>query len=280
MEPRKVFHPSFGRVINVQRIEQPETDDAITAHTISYMSRFVIADSQAEPIRQALHDAVRTTSADDEVIASVFQWVKEHVRFEADAKTAEPFAHMFSADEADPEVLIRPVDLLAMRDVAEDCDGFSMLTAAMMRAAGFDVAFRAVAAHPLYPGVFSHVYVVAFTRDGRAVPMDTSHGPRAGWEVGQVRQVTKTRTFPIGRRAGLRGLGVDFDLNNVIDRGFDFATQRWGTPSGGYYERDANGSVRQGVGAPVTFPSTGGSSLLIPGMLLLVAVMVMSGGNK
>jgi len=44
------------------------------------------------------------------------------------------------------EVLIRPVDLLAMRTPSGDCDDFSMLAAAMLRALGIRASFKTAAA--------------------------------------------------------------------------------------------------------------------------------------
>jgi hypothetical protein len=57
-----------------------------------------------------------------------------------------------------------------------------MYVAALLAAAGIPCAFVTVAADPLDPAHFTHVYVAAYPAPGVRVAMDASHGDYAGWE--------------------------------------------------------------------------------------------------
>jgi hypothetical protein len=73
--------------------------------------------------------------------------------------------------------------LLRMQDPAEDCDGFTMLTAALCTALGVPVFIATVAADGRDPSRFSHVFPCAQLEGGNILPLDASHGSGPGWMV-------------------------------------------------------------------------------------------------
>lgn len=88
----------------------------------------------------------------------------------------------YTRDPVGTELLQTPARILRVR--AGDCDDKSTLLAALLLAIGHPVemAFRAIAANPAFPGAFSHVYVIA-RHGGREIPLDpTPPRARMGWE--------------------------------------------------------------------------------------------------
>jgi len=84
--------------------------------------------------------------------------------------------------------------LLGMSSPAGDCDDFSMLTGAMLLAAGIpSVEVFTVAADGIDPNRWSHVYLVAHLGAGGSEPlvMDCSHGQWFGWEAPAILQPAK-----------------------------------------------------------------------------------------
>lgn len=137
----------------------------------------------------------------------VHRWVRHHVRFVQDRDLAAPLAAWLDAGNV-AEVLIRPAELVRMPEAQGDCDDFSMLAAALLRAGGVPVSFRTVAANPAAPRDFSHVYVVAHTPEGN-VPVDASHGRTAGWEAPDV--FDRRQDWGVG----MNGLGCGCDVDYV-----------------------------------------------------------------
>jgi hypothetical protein len=70
-----------------------------------------------------------------------------------------------------------------MRKPKEDCDGFTMLICAMLRALLVESYIVTVAADPADPSRWSHVFVMAKLPDGTSIPLDCSHGAFPGWMV-------------------------------------------------------------------------------------------------
>lgn len=90
---------------------------------------------------------------------------------------------MFRIGERDQQdLLIAPAVLVRMKEPAEDCDGFTMLVAALLCCMGVDVAIASVAVDPRDPSRFSHVFPMAMF-DGEVLPLDASHGSYPGWMV-------------------------------------------------------------------------------------------------
>lgn len=117
-------------------------------------------------------------SSDPGAIAwGVFWYVKHCVRFRLDEHT------MFQVGEnPEQDLLIAPAVLVRMQDPSEDCDGFTMLTAALLTVLSVPILICTVATEPQDPSRWSHVFLCAVV-NGRMLPLDTSHGPCPGWMV-------------------------------------------------------------------------------------------------
>lgn len=101
-------------------------------------------------------------------IKALFEFCRDQVRY--------------TRDPVGVELLQTPTRILRTR--SGDCDDKSTLLAALLRAIGHParVAFRAIAANPLFPGAYSHVYVVV-THGGKKIALDpTPPRSRVGWE--------------------------------------------------------------------------------------------------
>lgn len=230
------YHPNFSGPVQVLTLErpQPEDDETTTAQTIGFMAELARQDSRHPIVRRAAYAAIANAgpSARDQA-AAIHQWIRNRVRFVQDSTLAG-----FSDDPDNAEVLVRPIDLLTMPQPAGDCDDFSMLAAAMLRAVGIPAAYRTVAAEAGNPN-YSHAYVLALLPDS-ALPVDASHGPYAGWEA---KAAGKSRTWPIDpeeamqqQRRNLSGLGDD-----------DFATVDYG-PTDAQLGINPDGSVGTEIG--------------------------------
>ena len=194
--------------LNLEARVVPDNPDEQVADTIALMSKYVREDAGTPEVMAA---AMEAAPPGEDPLDGVFRYVKGLIRFQADETTAAPLqsrlAKLGLGDYPVVEVLIRPRDMLTWRgDTGQgqvgDCDDFVMLTAALLLARGIDASFVTVAADPREPGQYSHVYVAAYPPGGGRVPLDTSHGEYAGWEVQD--RVTRRTEWPI--RAGYRGL--------------------------------------------------------------------------
>lgn len=176
------------------------------------MRRYAIEDSRSETIRKACAQAWPHTwpvGARDRAAASsaVHQWIRSHVKY-VEGATLVPWRK--KEDAAEDQVLIRPVDLLAMTDPQGDCAVFSMLAAAMLARIGIPhLAYKTVKADPEYPDQYSHVYVIA---DG--LPIDASHGPRAGWEVTQYQPIAGAALWPLEKQMIIPLAELDYSLSD------------------------------------------------------------------
>jgi hypothetical protein len=193
LTPRAVaYHPYFEGPTRYTIEERPNaaSDEANTGQTIARMAAYARDDSTSPIVRRAAHEAARGFSDPAEIAGRVHSWIRSTVRFVEDAE----LAHLAGIPPApDTEVLIRPVDILTMATPAGDCDDFSMLTAAMLRALGIEASYKTVEADDTAPGLYSHVYTVAHLPAG-ALAIDSSHGPWPGWEV---EPTGKSKLWPI-----------------------------------------------------------------------------------
>jgi hypothetical protein len=234
---------------------RPDNDDEATAQTIARMRQYVREDSQAPAVQRAAIEAAGGASTPRRQAEGVFRWVRSRIRFIEDAELVRGI----SPTAAEDEVLIRPVDLLAMAEPQGDCDDFAMLTAAMLRALGIPASFRTIAADRSAPASYSHVYTIAHLPDG-PLALDTSHGPRPGWQAGAL---GKERTWPVDMT--VRTLAA-IDWNQIIQSGIQAGTQiataRWGQPPAGTYISTPQGTIyRQQEGAAaLQFPNPTASS--------------------
>ena len=271
-------HPFFDTPVSCTAFERPNPpdDETATAQTIGMMAILAALDSDAPQIVGAMRDATAGCTTDRLKAAAIHRWVKARVRFVNDSSLAG-----FDKDPDQAEVLVRPVDLLAMPAPAGDCDDFSMLVASMLRAAGIRCAFVTVAADPYSPD-YSHVYVQVFTRAGDRIPLDASHGPRFGWEAPAT---GKRRVWPIDAQSNLHGLGFDWSsFSNVLDTGINDATKilapRYAVPqlNAGQYIQQGNSVLYQqpAGGSALSLPTslTGNSDLFLFGGALLLVVLL------
>lgn len=182
-----VYHPAFLAGVNASALVVPDDPYEQVAATIGLMTRYVVEDSASREVQELAGRLCPAHLSPRQKVEAIFSYVKELVAFTSDENLAAPLAGVWSSKLPIIEVLIRPRDLLEMcrsggcRRMA-DCDDFSMLAAALLRACGIRSSFVTVAADLRDPSRFSHVYVAAYP-NGERVPLDTSHGPYAGWEV-------------------------------------------------------------------------------------------------
>lgn len=276
-----LHHADFGGPIHYTGWDQPTGDEEATAQTIALMSHFAREDAYDETLRTAALEATAATRTPEAAAAAIWQWIRSRVRYVEDTR---PALGLEGIAPADAEVLIRPVDLLAMPQPMGDCDDFSMLCASMLLAVGIEPRYKTIAAEPGSPDQYSHVYVVAVMPGGRLLPLDCSHGPYAGWEA---KATGKARQWPVlARASGLAGIGA-IDWGKIIETGAsttaDIFKARYGTPPPGTYTQGGDGSVfyRQQPGSgPLAFPGVGvgttggiGTLLLIVGGIALVAMI-------
>ncbi len=267
-------------------IERTGNDEMQTAATLQTMAALTREDSTSPAIQAIAAQIATTATTASQKAAAVFAWVKSRVQFVSDESLVSGL--LDRAEER--EVLIRPVDLLAMNQPRGDCDDFSMLTAALLLALGVPAFFKTVAAGR-DPQTFSHVYVVALA-DGQLMPLDTSHGPRAGWEVATA---GKSKIWPIqlDLRSRLNGLPIGDPASgptspwwNIANIGAQtaatIAAARFGVPPEGTYITTPQGTIyrQQPNAGPLAFPGGafdlggGNSSLLLILLLGLGVVLI------
>ena len=170
--------PAFG-LASVERTPCNSDTDASTQATISLMQAYIGAAASHPAIRAAARQAI--CGIPDYAPAwrkadAIWRWVKRGFRFQTDESI---LSRSFGLGPEN-ELLIRPELFLVVR--TGDCDDFSMLTCALLRAAGLDAQLVTIAADPAEPGRWSHVYAAVVLENGNTIPMDTSHGLYFGWE--------------------------------------------------------------------------------------------------
>lgn len=227
-----VFHPDFGGSITFESEPLPADADSSVANTIRKMTQYAVADSNSPIVLNAVMDAAPADGFTPvTLLEDLHAWIRRHVRFVEDDELAE--GARFGKGN---EILVRPVDLLRMPAPSEDCDGFSMLAAAMIECAArvfsipYRVNFVTVGADAFHPDEFSHVYCYVSLR-GKVVPFDASHGAYVGWEtpnrfgkravwpVGDFMLAVRNPSFGLGRyryNRRVSGLGQD---STTIDPG-------------------------------------------------------------
>jgi hypothetical protein len=170
-------HPLFGDV-NYSTSLMSCNPDAQVEQAIRQMAAYSVADSQTPLIQEEAARATR--DAGDDPIKGAYQLARKRIRFTEDRNVITTPGVV--------EVLIRPIDVslldgrIGPGGVVGDCDDFSMFVAALLLAQGVPCCFATVGADAENPSVYSHVYVVAYTQNGR-VAIDASHGKFCGWEA-------------------------------------------------------------------------------------------------
>lgn len=259
---RPVFSPQFGGRTYADIRPRPgdgSDDDANTEQTVSFMAELAAADSTAPAIIEATRQAIGTATTPGEKIRVLYAWIQRSVIFQDDALTA---ALAGLPDPASAEVLIRPVDLIRMARPAGDCDDFTMLSVAMLEAAGVPARIVAIEQDAARPGYFSHVYAEAY--DGATwQPFDASHGDRVGWyapPTGKRREWTKGKA--VMNRSRMNG------WTDWIDKGIDITGKilvpRLGVPQapGGVIRLpDGTYAANQPIGSSIQFPGVNANTI-------------------
>jgi hypothetical protein len=128
-----------------------------------------------------------------------FWYVKHCVKFRLDEGTMLQIGESHDAyGQQQQDLLIAPAVLVRMRNPSEDCDGFTMLTAALLTCLGVPVLIATVATDMDDPTRWSHVFLCAII-NGRVKPLDTSHGTAPGWMVPRQR-INRWQTWTLDGR--------------------------------------------------------------------------------
>jgi hypothetical protein len=270
-------HPSFRGPVTLTIEQRPNDDELATGFTMARMSQYAQQDATKEIVRRAAYEAL--SQHPESPVTAVHQWIRAHVKFRPDSEVSR-----LAGLPGDPEVLIRPVDLLTMPTPEGDCDCISTLAASMLRALGVPSAFKTAAVDPRAQQEYSHVYVMAVTPRG-PIAVDASHGPYAGWEV---RPIGKTRIWA-PRNAG--GLGDSEWWQDLLNTGLSttasIMSSRYSVPQlnqGQYIQRGNQVYYQQQQGASsLAFPGAsvgGGEGLWLIGGAVVVVVLVAALGGR
>jgi len=192
-----LVHPVLGPV-RYEITEVSDDPDTQVEQTIGLMKKYALQDS-ANPI--LLSDSRTCTQGDP--IEDVWGYLsrKDGIRqmqFIHDEDSARPWGDIGRWHPI-VEFLMRPVDQVTAAKPQGDCDDFSMYGAAHLIARGVPVSYCTVAADDGDPSIYSHVYLVAYPREGKyagqRVPLDLSHGWTVGWETEN--RYGKRREWPV-----------------------------------------------------------------------------------
>ena len=145
--------------IALERIQTDDNTDTLTQATVKKMCA-LIRDSATDPLVQRCAAYAQKHfacgSSDPGALAwAVFWYVKHCVKFRSDEGT------MMQVGEQALDLLTAPAVLVRMKDPGEDCDGFTMLSAAMLTILGMPVLVTTVAVDLDDPRRWSHVFLCA-----------------------------------------------------------------------------------------------------------------------
>ena len=154
--------------------------DAQVAHTIGLMRRYAAEDARRPLLIDTARHITVGAETERERIERVWAWVKRRLEFIGDERAAAPLG--LGGDMPVVETLMRPTDMVSS-GMGGDCDDYSMLAACLLKCLGIRSSFATVGADRDKPNAYSHVYVVAYTKDGERVAVDASHGAYCGWEA-------------------------------------------------------------------------------------------------
>jgi hypothetical protein len=274
IRPFSPLPPVSDRIV-VERTKAAADTDTATKQTVEKMCEYIRAGAIDEQVKACADYAWRKfgMGLDNPALKcwAVFWWLKHSIKFRSDEAT------MFRVgEEGQQDLLIAPAVLARMKDPAEDCDGFTMMAAAMLSALGVPVVVATVAVDPRDPSRWSHVFPCALlpagtSPVGNVLPLDASHGSGPGWMVPPARisrwQAWDLNARPVDvapmnfqglhgyRRTSERGMGDDNSFNdfptgdNTATVSFPYLASGTPAPSGGglNWGNFWQGLVTQGV---------------------------------
>jgi hypothetical protein len=255
--------------VQLERFPAAEDSDTATSQTVDLMCRYIRETDDDPAIQQAAEYTRQRFGAQSEDPAAlawgVFWFLKHNVRFVVDEA---PMFRLGRPNEQD--LLISPSVLIRMDDRAGDCDDFTMLGAALLRALHIPYVIVTIAASPDDPSRWSHVFLMAMCPT--PLPLDASHGSGPGWMVPAAHTFRwqcwdengKAISIPRPRKHSLngwapRGLGYGLGQDDTIDpeSGLPYSQEYSGpvatTPSS--YDSFLTGSSSTSI-APTATPST------------------------
>jgi hypothetical protein len=218
-------HPELGPVL-YEVTEVSDNPDIQVEQVIGMMKRYAYSDSSSSLFHRDVQTCADQGTGDP--IQDVWSYLNRQsgtrgMRFVSDEQTGAAFdqSPRFSWRPL-AEALIRPVDEAWLPNPQGDCDDFSMYGAAHLLARGVPCSYATVAADELDPSLYSHVYLVAYPKEGsyagQRVPLDLSHGHFPGWETES--RFGKFREWPVTGGFGVLGLGLLFAAGILIYRWF------------------------------------------------------------
>ena len=184
--PGILIHPQLGPC-QYQLTQVSDDPDTQVEQVVAMMNAYAGADSKS-PVIAADAAAARQTG---EPIADTWQYLARRgglrgMKFQRDETLGAPVEQILDKWEPVVETLIRPADQALLSQPIGDCDDFAMYGAAHLMSRNVPCSFVTVAADSQEPGMYSHVYLVAYPRSGvyagLRVPLDLSHGHYLGWE--------------------------------------------------------------------------------------------------
>ena len=185
------IHPQFGQVTYTIR-EVPDDPESQVQATIAMMRDNAIHGAATPIIRQQAADIAAECGPDQLAqVEAAWLTVKSRLTFQEDSQTAGQFARH---DSPIVEALLLPEDVAAGHLTHGDCDDFSVYAASLLTALRIPCSFVTIAAEPIAPSQFTHVYV-AVTVNGQRIAVDCSHGEYCGWESPTILRIQE---WPVG----------------------------------------------------------------------------------
>lgn len=158
----------------------PLYKDASTASTIARMVSIARATAGTPRFLELGREGLRESQGN---VDSILDWVhsstKSQFTFQID-ETTLPSTSL----PIDSQLLITPPLALDHPGLAGACPSYATFVATLLLATRLpiDIYFTTIAASPVDPTEFSHVYVTVVDTQGKRIPVDASHGPHVGWE--------------------------------------------------------------------------------------------------
>ena len=184
--PGILNHPALGPC-SYELTQVSDDPDTQVEQVIGMMNSYATQDSKSDVIG-ADCAACRQTG---DPVTDTWDYLARRggsrgMQFSRDEPLAEPVEDSLPVWQPIVEALIRPADEALLPNPIGDCDDFAMYGAAHLLCSGVPCSFVTIAADPQYPWMYSHVYLVAYPKDGwfagQRVVLDLSHGHFLGWE--------------------------------------------------------------------------------------------------